>query len=333
MRLARITGVAAVAIGSALSAANGQVQTVVTTDSAALTAALHAQGLIVRSLTVLQGVSGQIGTYENFTDAPVSIRDGIVMSTGNVADLSPLVEVLDPAYQASFPPPRLSSQMNELIAGGTPEFNDYGTRRNRIHNFDQSFDVASIEVEIELVEAGQVQFDFIFGTVEYPVYTNDFTDAFLVFLDGTTEAQQIAFDNSDKPVQVGSSFAGLETGLDVNSAFAAPHGLIHHLTTTTNTLGAGVHRLRFEVGDVNDHILDSAVFITGLRVGTGTPGTHPSDDCRPDYNSDGVVSVQDLFDFVHGWFDLEPDADFDASGTWGPQDIFTFLGTWFAGCA
>jgi hypothetical protein len=79
-------------------------------------------------------------------------------------------------------------------------------------------------------------------------------------------------------VQVGSSFAGLETTGDRNSAFSNPHGLIHHLTTTSAVLDAGHHFLIFEVGDVNDHILDSAVFIANLRAEAGPPGTHETED-------------------------------------------------------
>lgn len=323
---------AAMALGAA-SAAVGGVQTVVTENGGALAAALHPQGLTIQSVTVVQSVAGQIGTYSNFVLPPVSIRDGIVMSSGSVVDLSPLQEVLDPLYEPASPPARVNTQMNETIDGGTAEFDNYGSRHNNIHNFNQSFDVAALEVEFELPEDGQVQFDFIFGTVEYPVYTDSYTDAFLVFLDGLSDNDQIAFDSNGKAVQVGSSFAGLETSADVNTAFASPHGLIHHLTTTTQRLDAGVHTLRFEVGDVNDHILDSAVFITGLRVGTGTPGTGASDDCRADYNSDGTVSVQDLFSFLAGWFDLEPDADFDGNGVWGVQDIFSYLAAWFTGCS
>jgi hypothetical protein len=43
-------------------------------------------------------------------------------------------------------------------------------------------------------------------------------------------------------------------------------------------LDAGPHYLIFEIGDVNDHTLDSAVFISNLRAGTGTPGTGETED-------------------------------------------------------
>jgi hypothetical protein len=216
--------------------------------------------------------------------------------------------------------------------GGTPEFNDYGDRSGNIHNFEASFDVAALEVHFTLPAPGRIQFDFVFGSVEYPFWTNRYTDAFLVFLDGLTPDNQIAFDNNGKPVQVGRSFADLTLTTDSNTAFAAPHGLIHHLTTTSDVLAAGPHTIYFEVGDVNDHVLDSAVFISNLRVGEGDPGTHPSDDCRADYDNSGTLTVQDVFSFLAGWFDAQRDADFDGSGTLEIADVFGFLNDWFTGC-
>ena len=53
--------------------------------------------------------------------------------------------------------------------------------------------------------------------------------------------------------------------------------------------------------------------------------------CTADYNGDGVVSVQDIFDFLAGWFAGAPAADFNGGGI-TVQDIFDFLGAWFAGC-
>lgn len=317
----------------ATSIACADVQTVPTTDPAALAAALPTNGLTLVSMRIRNGQPGQFGTYTGFILPPVTIRDGIVLSSGNVAQIGPLMEVHDPNYDPASPPPQVNSIMtpDPDLSGGTAEFNDYGSIHNNIHNFQGSYDVASLEIVFDLDEDAQVQFDFIFGTVEFPIYTNSFTDAFLVFLDGTLEQNQICFDSNGDPVQVGSSFAGLETTADVNTAFADPHALIHHLTTTTDTLSSGRHTLIFEVGDVNDHILDSVAFITNLRTGQGDPGTDPSDDCRADADSDGVVAIADIFYFLNDWFEHSPDANFNG-GVLDITDIFDFLNAWFAGC-
>jgi hypothetical protein len=54
--------------------------------------------------------------------------------------------------------------------------------------------------------------------------------------------------------------------------------------------------------------------------------------CAPDYNQDGHLTVQDIFDFLTGWFSGAANADFDHSGGLSVQDIFAFLNSWFAGC-
>jgi hypothetical protein len=54
--------------------------------------------------------------------------------------------------------------------------------------------------------------------------------------------------------------------------------------------------------------------------------------CPADFNGDGVMSVQDIFDFLAAWFGGDLDADFNGDCTLVVQDIFDFLGAWFAGC-
>lgn len=346
----RRAAAAAVALLVCAAGAAGAVTTTVTTESDALIDALNPIGLTINSVVVRSGQPGQIGTFADFSTLPVTIHDGIVLSSGSVADLSPLAEAQSPDYDPAGPPARVNSQMvtdsdtdGNILSGGTAEFDNYGNGGQGtpgITNFQGSFDVAALEVQFTLAAPSQLKFDFIFATVEFPVYTGSFTDAFLVFVDGVQPADQVCFDSNNDPVQVANSFAGLETTADVNSAFGAPHGLIHHLTTTTGNLAAGSHTIIFEVGDVNDHILDSAAFITDLRAvaaGTGGgPGTTPSDDCLADFDRDLQVTVVDLFTFLDDWFvqvgsiDGHFSADFDDDDNVTVADLFGFLDAWFA---
>ena len=233
-----------------------------TTNTTALATALGGGGgLTVNSVAYTNGASTQIGTYTDFTSAPVTLGDGVVMSTG-------LATQTTAAFISGGNSPDTTTG-----AGSTAEFNAYGP--GHITNFSSSNDVARLVVNFTLAVASQVSYQFVFGSVEYPVYASNYTDAFLAFLDGTAVANQIMFDGSNNAVQVGGSFAGSLTTADTNTAFAGVHGLLK-LKTTTALLAAGVHTLTFEVGDVNDGALDSAAFITNLQGDSGTAGTSTS---------------------------------------------------------
>jgi hypothetical protein len=62
--------------------------------------------------------------------------------------------------------------------------------------------------------------------------------------------------------------------------------------------------------------------------------------CVADFNGNGTVSVQDIFDFLDAWFNgcngsaacSGRFADVNCSNTVTVQDIFDFLSIWFAGC-
>jgi len=247
----------------------GAVSVTPTTDTTALGAALNPQGLTITSASIEYGIDGQFGTYSNFNLPPVTITNGVVLSSGDVSHVG---DAPDPDLY--FPEPNYEMGDNNSL-----EFDAYGA--DHIENFLESHDVAVLRVDFNLTTNTPIKFDFVFGSVEYPTYTSEFTDAMLVFLDGTDPTNQITFDANMQPVQVGVSFSGLVTTDDQNTAFANPHGLLGRLTTTTAMLAAGDHTIRFEVGDVNDDLLDSAAFIANFRAGAGTPGTDLSDRPPP----------------------------------------------------
>jgi hypothetical protein len=54
--------------------------------------------------------------------------------------------------------------------------------------------------------------------------------------------------------------------------------------------------------------------------------------CRVDYDNNGSVSLDDVFQFINGWFAQAPAADYDNSTTFTIDDIFQFINAWFTGC-
>jgi hypothetical protein len=53
--------------------------------------------------------------------------------------------------------------------------------------------------------------------------------------------------------------------------------------------------------------------------------------CAADYNCSNALSVNDIFDFLNGWFAGDVRADFNGGGL-AVQDIFDYLAAWFVGC-
>ncbi len=45
--------------------------------------------------------------------------------------------------------------------------------------------------------------------------------------------------------------------------------------------------------------------------GDGIPDTIPTGLCRADFNQNGTLSTQDIFDFLSAWFASDPSADFN----------------------
>lgn len=54
--------------------------------------------------------------------------------------------------------------------------------------------------------------------------------------------------------------------------------------------------------------------------------------CPADFDASGAVTVNDLFFFLHRYFQGALSADLNASGGLDPGDLFTFLRTYFVGC-
>lgn len=76
---------------------------------------------------------------------------------------------------------------------------------------------------------------------------------------------------------------------------------------------------------VGEGVLNNNVVRGFLLTPVGAP-------CRADFNGQGGLSVQDIFDFLGAWFSGAAAADFNGSGGLSVQDIFDFLNSWFAGC-
>ncbi len=117
----------------------------------------------------------------------------------------------------------------------------------------------------------------------------------------------------------------LASGTDVRNALN---------NTTVNDLGNGLSTFDGDAALAFQWTLtldpqESRTITTTFAI--NAPAVAPP-ACRPDYNGQGGVTVQDIFDFLAGWFSNAPAADFNGQNGVTVQDIFDFLTAWFTGC-
>ena len=71
----------------------------------------------------------------------------------------------------------------------------------------------------------------------------------------------------------------------------------------------------------------------GNGTSCNAPGNNTLPCCKADYNQSGSVTVQDIFDFLGGYFSQDAKADINGVGGVTVQDIFDYLAAYFGGCA
>jgi hypothetical protein len=54
--------------------------------------------------------------------------------------------------------------------------------------------------------------------------------------------------------------------------------------------------------------------------------------CPADFNATGLLTIQDIFDFLNAWLAADPRADFNGVDGLNTQDVIDFLSAWLTGC-
>lgn len=171
-------------------------------------------------------------------------------------------------------------------------------------------------------------------------YNNDSRMDLVIFTNGGA----MALYRNDT---TGPGTSGLRVLLSTRASHGlAPNGYGAHLVATVN--GAQQHRWitggsnYLSQSELSAHFgLGTATEVQQLRVewpdGTVTLRSHivanqtmTISSCPGDWNADGALSVQDIFDYLNEWFG--GGGDFDGGGQTTVQDIFDYLNSWFSGC-
>lgn len=196
--------------------------------------------------------------------------------------------------------PTAGAEYTILTTGDANSADDANTEGNRSASLgggnvrgNTDLDVSVLRIDLDVPEGVNclLGIEFQFLSEEFPEYVgSSFNDAFIAELDEstwTTDGSTIsapgnfAFDPSGDVISINTTGA---TAMDAASAAGTTYDGATPLLTAATPITPGAHSLFLSIFDQGDRILDSAVFIDNLRLGTVdnvetdcVPGAEPVD--------------------------------------------------------
>lgn len=253
----------AAALGAATQANAAPVTVASTGDAAALAGVLGGSGVTI-SNPAYTGASGSAGTFGGGSSAGLGFDAGVVLTSGTAAAAGT----------------RFAGQDLPDNAVGGPSTPSIGA----------SFDAATLS--FDFVSTGTAaSFRYVFASAEYPNFVNsEFNDAFrflingqdVALLPGGSTPVSINTVNNGDAEGAGASNPSLFVDNRAGANADVPYGgyTVPLVAGITGLTPGAVNTLTLVIADVNDDLLDSAVFIQGASLtdapppaGPTTPGT------------------------------------------------------------
>ena len=249
-------------LGAALAASTAaNALTVVETNSgAALVNALlgGASGITVDGGSVnVIGLDTQSGTYSGFSFAGNGTAAAPAISQGNGIVLTSGVATV-PVSNTSGAYGTVTDTGSSATIAAITGFDSYDQNRLAF-----SFSVGS--------GVTSVSSTFVFGTDEYPEFAgSQYSDGFAFVVDGVNFAK--FQDGSIASLQSFSSNSNLFN--NATSPYGIEYDGISQSLTITGLLNTSLttHTIEIVISDTGDQAYDSAVFLAGLKAGTGIGG-------------------------------------------------------------
>lgn len=206
---------------------------------------------VTPSNITFNGSPVMMGYFEG-ANTDLGVNAGIVISTGDVTQLSQAASVFATTANNADGDPDLGSLV-----------------------FLPTYDAAVLEFDITVADTGDLKFQYVFGSEEYPEYVGSgFNDIFAFFVDDQSGSgmQNIAYvPGTTTPVAINNVNAGQNPGYYVDyEGLNGQHVVFDGLTTVlpanhASASGATYH-VKIGVTDVSDGIFDSGVFISTLSL-------------------------------------------------------------------
>ena len=164
---------------------------------------------------------------------------------------------------------------------------------------DTDLDVVVLRLDLQVPEAAnclEIQFQFL--SEEYPEYVGSpFNDGFIAELDSSTwttsgstitAPDNFAFDSSGDVISVNTTGA---TEMNPANAAGTTYDGATPLLRAATPISAGAHSLFLSIFDQGDHILDSAVFLDRLMLGTVSD---VGEECQPGATPVGFMIAPEI---------------------------------------
>lgn len=186
--------------------------------------------------------------YFEAGDTDIGVNAGIVITSGDVAQLAQAAS----NFATTFNDTDGDADLNDLVGG------------------NMTSDAAVLEFDITVLDGGDLNFQYVFGSEEYPEYVGSaFNDVFgfLVTGPGTPGVVNIALvPGSNTPVAINNVNAGINANYyvpyaDNGGEHVVFDGLTTELEANFQTVNLETYHVKIAVTDVSDGIFDSGVFI------------------------------------------------------------------------
>lgn len=239
-------------------------------------------GILVRSAAYRGSTSA--ASFYNGSIANLGAGAGILLSTGDaIVPLSNTVSFFTKEYFTAG-----DSDLDNAVRAA------FGGTRN-------STDAAVLEFTFEVTDPSlkSISFNVVFGSEEFPEYSDRFVDIAAVFVNGTNVA--LLDGDPTRPLSVTTkSIQG--GGIRSNSNVGIEYDGLSTTLSIVAPLNAGINRIKIAIGDTGDNAFDSGVFVSDIAaISLATQGlfkrvagTGGADKV------DGSNTVNQLFDLGSG---------------------------------
>lgn len=206
---------------------------------------------VTPSNVTFNGTPAMIGYFEA-AGTDLGVNAGIVISTGKVSDLINEVSYF--------------SNTNNGLPG------DADLQALAMY---PTFDASILEFDITVSDEGDLEFQYVFGSEEYPEYVGTtLNDVFAFFIKEVSASNMVNIalvPGTSTPVAINNVNAGLNDAYFVdyeaqNGQHVALDGLTTVLPATFGSSNGQTYHVKIAVSDVGDQIFDSGVFISTLSL-------------------------------------------------------------------